>query len=113
MAFWKWTLSSAVPWINKYLPFKSLAYVVGEGHLINMVEAVALGSDNYGIVILKEVIIVGHIQPFLVNILIDNVLILSFGIITDEVKLFLMAVELQHDGIATVGQPINAREVAV
>ena len=87
--------------------------MVGEGHLINMVEAVALGSDNHGIVILKEVIVVGHIQPFLVNTLIDNVLSLSFGIITDEVKLFLMAVELQHDGIATVGQPINAREVAV
>ena len=66
-----------------------------ERHLVNVVEAVALGGDNHGVVVLEEVVVVGHIQPFLVDILIDHILHFGLGVVTDEVELVLMAVELQ------------------
>ena len=80
---------------------------------IDVVEAVALGSDNHGIVVLQEIVVVGHIQPFLVDILIDNILRFCNSVIADEVELVLMAVELQHDGVAAVGQPIDTRKIAI
>ena len=82
-------------------------------HFVDVVEAVALGGDNHRVVVGEEVVVVGHVQPFVVLVGIDNVLLSGGGVVADEVKPVLMAVELEDDGVLAVGHPIDAREVAV
>ena len=84
-----------------------------QGHFVDVVEPVALGGDNHRLSILQEIVVVGYIQPFVVFVCINDILLLGNGVIADEIELVLVAVQFQDDGILTVGQPIDAREVAV
>lgn len=83
-----------------------------ESHFVDVVEAVTLGGDNHRLAVFQEIVVVGDVQPFVVFVRVDDVLLLGRGVVADEVELVLVAVEFEHDSVI-VGQPIYAREIAV
>ena len=84
-----------------------------QGYFVDVVESVALGSDNHRLSVFQEIIVVGHVQPFVVAVGIDDVLLLGDGVVADEIELVLMTVQFQNHSILAVGQPIDPWEVAV
>ena len=82
-------------------------------HHIEMVEAVALRSDNHPFVIFEEIIFVRDVQPAVVHIGIYFAHLSVRGVVAVEHHFVLVAVHFQDDQLFGVGQPVEAGNVAV
>ena len=60
--------------IHLPLPVSQLFDLAAERHLVDVVESVAFGGHNHRVVVLQKIVVVGNVQPFVIQVCIDNIL---------------------------------------